>query len=89
MPVCGTLAINAILGNADGIDNTTATSWTWRIDGDVLRLSNIPATTHIFLYDAQGVLCSQTVANESEIELPIYQKLYILKVGSNAIKIVR
>ena len=89
MPVCGTLAINAILGNADGIDNTTATSWTWRIDGDVLRLSNIPATTHIFLYDAQGVLCSQTVANGSEIELPIYQKLYILKVGSNAIKIVR
>ena len=89
MPVCGTLAINAILGNADGIDNTTAASWTWRIDGDVLRLSNIPATTHIFLYDAQGVLCSQTVANGSEIELPIYQKLYILKVGSNAIKIVR
>lgn len=87
MPACGTLSINAILGNADGINAATARTWTWRKDDNVITLSGIAEKTCVSLYDAQGILRERIIADGGDITLPTNGQLNILKVGAEVIKI--
>ena len=42
--------------------------------------------TKVSLYDMQGILCSQVTANGVDISIQLSDKLYILKVGKDAIR---
>jgi hypothetical protein len=88
MPACASLNINAVLGDASAIVSTAAPSWKWRVDGGHILLSGVAARTRVCLYDAQGMLCYQTIADGGDIQLPANRQLYILKVGADVVKIV-
>jgi hypothetical protein len=86
MPVCQSLYINAVLGNADGIDNVDATNYSWHTENGCLTVSNIPAHTKISLYNMDGTL-SYRSTGEGTISIPLKQNFYVLKIGDKAVKI--
>jgi hypothetical protein len=88
MPTCSSLTINAILGNTNGINQISNRSFTWNVENGTLRLHGIQTGTKVSLYDMRGILCSQVTANGVDISIQLSDKLYILKVGKDAIKIV-
>lgn len=88
MPTCSSLTINVILGNTNGINQISNRSFTWNVENGTLRLYGIQTGTKVSLYDMRGILCSQVTANGVDISIQLSDKLYILKVGKDAIKIV-
>jgi hypothetical protein len=90
MPNCQTLSINAIFGNANGIDNISErTKLSWRTSGNQLLLSGIGKGQRVSLYNLQGVLVGQQTANGGDISfrLPSGSQAYVLKVGGMIVKI--
>ncbi|MBQ6205239.1 MAG: CotH kinase family protein [Prevotella sp.] len=88
MPACSRLIINAKLGPADGIQQQEVRPWSWRSTGNQLTVSNVSDGVRVALYDLQGVLISESVSNGTEITLPLIpHRVYVLKVGSESIKI--
>ena len=88
MPTCESLAIKAILGEGTGIDNAVAYSWKWRRTVGGINVTNVPDGEKVSLYDLRGVLLEETISNGSDIFLPAAAgQLYILKVGSESVKI--
>ena len=88
MPTCKSLAIKAILGEGTGIGNAVAYSWKWKRTVGGVNVTNVPDGEKVSLYDLRGVLKSETVSDGSDIFLPATAgQLYILKVGSESVKI--
>ncbi len=90
MPNCQTLSINAIFGNANGIDNVSErTKLSWRTSGNQLLLSGIGKGQRVSLYNLQGVLVGQQTANGCDIcfRLPSGSQAYVLRVGGKTVKI--
>lgn len=82
------LAIEAILGVDTGIDTATALSWKWQRTEGGINVSNVPEGQKVSIYDLRGMLKSEAISNGSDIFLPAAAgQLYILKVGSESVKI--
>ena len=88
MPVCNSIAINAIRGVSDGIDTVAESAWTWQRHGDRLTLTGVPAGTSVQLYDMRGILLHTVTSDGSEITLPVNTgTLHVLRVGDKTIKL--
>jgi hypothetical protein len=88
MPSCKSMAIEAILGEDTGINAAMAYLWKWQRTEGGVNVSNVPDGQKVSLYDLRGVLKAETISNGSNIFLPaVSGQLYILKVGSESVKI--
>ena len=88
MPVCSSLAINAILGEATAIDILRESEWTWQRDGDRIVLTGVAAGTKVQIYDLRGMLLRSVVSDGSEIILTVPQSgLHVLKAGNKVVKL--
>lgn len=83
------VSIEAILGDETGISTASVQPlWHWKRTVGGVNVSNVPAGEKVSLYDLRGVLLSESVSDGSDIFLPATSgKLYILKVGSESVKI--
>jgi hypothetical protein len=83
------MSIEAILDNETGIYTASAqTKWQWKRTVGGINVSEVPAGEKVSLYDLRGVQLSEAISNGSNIFLPAASgQLYILKVGSESIKI--
>ena len=89
LTTCKSVSIEAILGDETGISTATVQPlWQWKRTVGGVNVSNVPAGEKVSLYDLRGVLLSESVSDGSDIFLPAASgKLYILKVGSESVKI--
>ena len=89
LTTCKSVSIEAILGDETGISTATVQPlWQWKRTIGGVNVSNVPAGEKVSLYDLRGVLLSESVSDGSDIFLPAASgKLYILKVGSESVKI--
>jgi hypothetical protein len=83
------VSIEAILGDETGISTASVQPlWQWKRTVGGVNVSDVPAGQKVSLYDLRGVLLSESVSDGSDIFLPATSgKLYILKVGSESVKI--
>lgn len=83
------LAIEVILDNETGISTASVQPlWQWKRTVGGVNVSDVPAGQKVSLYDLRGVLLRESVSDGSDIFLPAASgKLYILKVGSESVKI--
>ena len=83
------VSIEAILGDETGISTASVQPlWQWKRTVGGVNVSNVPAGEKVSLYDLRGVLLSESVSDGSDIFLSAASgKLYILKVGSESVKI--
>ena len=83
------VTIQAILDNETGISTASAQAqWQWKRTVGGINISEVPAGEKVSLYDLRGIQLSEVISNGSNIFLPAASgKLYILKVGSESIKI--
>ena len=89
LTTCKSVSIEAILGDETGISTATVQPlWQWKRTIGGVNVSNVPAGEKVSLYDLRGVLLSESVSDGSDIFLSAASgKLYILKVGSESVKI--
>ena len=89
LTTCKSVSIEAILGDETGISTATVQPlWQWKRTIGGVNVSNVPAGEKVSLYDLRGVLLSESVSDGSDIFLPAASgKLFILKVGSESVKI--
>ena len=89
LTTCKSVSIEAILGDETGISTASVQPlWQWKRTIGGVNVSNVPAGEKVSLYDLRGVLLSESVSDGSDIFLPAASgKLYILKVGSESVKI--
>ena len=88
MPICSSLTINAILGEATAIDILRESEWTWQRDGDRIVLTGVAAGTKVQIYDLRGILLRSVVSDGSEIILTVPQSgLHVLKAGNKVVKL--
>ena len=89
LTTCKSVSIEAILGDETGISTAFVQPlWQWKRTVGGVNVSNVPAGEKVSLYDLRGVLLSESVSDGSDIFLPAASgKLYILKVGSESVKI--
>ena len=88
MPECSNLMISTIVSDESGIDDIKQTNWTWLRHGDEIIVCDVPTSTRVALYDMKGMLLYQTSATGAEVRMPATDgKLYILKVGNEAVKL--
>lgn len=89
LTTCKSVSIEAILGDETGISTATVQPlWQWKRTVGGVNVSNVPAGEKVSLYDLRGVLLSESVSDGSDIFLSAASgKLYILKVGSESVKI--
>lgn len=82
------MTIEAILGEGTGIQSVATTSWSWKRTVGGISISNVPEGQKVSLYDLRGVQLSEAISNGSDILLPAASgQLFILKVGSESVKI--
>ena len=87
MPKCSSLTIDAILGNANGINTGTSAKWSWHRDNDRLVLFAVPAGVKVQLYDLKGILLNTDVSDGTKIVFPLSSsQFHILKVGEKTLK---
>jgi len=86
---CASLTIEAVLSSETGISKTSAQSqWKWQRTAGGINVSNVPEGQKVSIYDLRGVQLSEAISNGSNIFLPAAAgQLYILKVGSESVKI--
>ena len=77
------------MGESNGISSLAAQDWTWRIDGRQLIVSGVNSGTNVMLYDVCGMLLSKVRGNGADIRIPLTSenRLYVLKVGAETVKI--
>ena len=82
------MTIEAILGEGTGIQSVATASWSWKRTVGGISISNVPEGQKVSLYDLRGVQLSEAISNGSDILLPAASgQLFILKVGSESVKI--
>ena len=86
---CASLTIEAVLSSETGISKTSAQSqWKWQRTAGGINVSNVPEGQKVSIYDLRGIQLSEAISNGSNIFLPAAAgQLYILKVGSESVKI--
>ena len=88
IPECTSIDISVILGDASAIKSLSENDWTWKKEGSYLYLSHVSEGTKVQLFDLRGMLLQTIVSDGTEISLPIVNhQLYVLKVGTKAIKL--
>ena len=89
MPACKKLELTAIMGASNGISSLAAQDWTWRIDGRQLIVIGVNSGTNVMLYDVCGMLLNKVRGNGADICIPLTSenRLYVLKVGAETVKI--
>ena len=81
-------AIEALLAEDTGVNATTIYQWKWQRTEGGINVSNVPEGQKVSIYDLRGMLKSEAISNGSDIFLPAAAgQLYILKVGSESVKI--
>lgn len=87
-PSCNSIAIETILGGKAGITTAEAQTWNWLRGDEGIVVVNVPQGISVRLYDTRGMLLFQTTATGTEIHIPAAkEKLYLLKVGKDTIKL--
>lgn len=82
------LAIVALLDEDTGVNAATIYQWKWQRTEGGINVSNVPEGQKVSIYDLRGMLKSEAISNGSDIFLPAAAgQLYILKVGSESVKI--
>ena len=86
---CTSMSIEAVLSSETGISKTTAQAqWKWQRTAGGINVSNVPEGQKVSIYDLRGIQLSEAISNGSNIFLPAAAgQLYILKVGSESVKI--
>ena len=89
MPACSSMAINAVLGEASGINgNLAETPWTWLKSGSQLVVMGVPVGTKIQLFDLRGMPVYSSIADGTTVTIPLNSRtIHVLKVGSKVIKL--
>ena len=89
MPACSSMAINAILSEASGINgNLAETSWTWLKSGSQLVVMGIPIGTKIQLFDLRGMPVYSSISDGTTVTISLNSRtIHVLKVGSKVIKL--
>ena len=89
MPACNSMAINAVLGEASGINgNLAETPWTWLKSGSQLVVMGIPVGTKIQLFDLRGMPVYSSIADGTTVTIPLNSRtIHVLKVGSKVVKL--
>ena len=88
MPVCNSIAINVVAGDATAIDTVTESPWTWRREGSQLVVCGVAQGTSVQVYDLRGMLLHSAVSDGSDITVTLRSgQLHVLKVGGKAIKL--
>ena len=88
IPECTSMDISVILGDASAIKSLSENDWTRKKEGSYLYLSHVSEGTKVQLFDLRGMLLQTIVSDGTEISLPIVNhQLYVLKVGTKAIKL--
>ena len=81
-------AIEALLAEDTGVNAATIYQWKWQRTEGGINVSNVPEGQKVSIYDLRGMLKSEAISNGSDIFLPAAAgQLYILKVGSESVKI--
>ena len=89
MPSCSSLAINAVVDDDTSGIGELAQQWNWQQQNGQLMLSGISQGVKVALYDLRGMLIYTATADGGNLSLPIKDgKAYILKVGSETVKVV-
>lgn len=90
MPSCKKLSINAILGDASGINSVVHTDFSWRIDSGMLIISGVPDGMHVKLYSINGILLKQVQSAGTDIHLKLTKdRQYIVKAGTKTKMIIK
>lgn len=86
---CTSMSIEAVLSSETGISKASAqTQWKWQRTAGGINVTNVPDGEKVSLYDLRGVQLSEAISNGNNIFLPAAAgQLYILKVGSESVKI--
>ena len=89
MPECSSMAINAVLGEASGINgNLAETPWTWLKSGSQLVVMGVPVGTKIQLFDLRGMPVYSSISDGTTVTIPLNSRtIHVLKVGSKVIKL--
>ena len=89
MPACNSMAINAVLGEASGINgNLAETPWTWLKSGSQLVVMGVPVGTKIQLFDLRGMPVYSSIADGTTVTIPLNSRtIHVLKVGSKVVKL--
>ena len=92
MPKCTKMEISAEIGNATGINvinEDENRTWSWNLSDNTLQIHQAPVGTPIHIYSLQGSLIYQAKAKASELSIPLSQSTVILKIGKDAVKIMK
>lgn len=92
MPKCTKMEISAEIGNATGINvinEDENRTWSWNLSDNTLQIHQAPVGTPIYIYSLQGSLLYQAKAKASELSIPLSQNTVILKIGKDAVKIMK
>ena len=82
------MTIEAILNEESGIQTVATSTCKWQRTAGGINVSNVPDGQKVSIYDLRGVLLQEAVSNGTDIFLPAAAgQLYILKVGSESVKI--
>jgi hypothetical protein len=88
MPACSSIVINAILGDASGINNIAETPWTWQKNGSQLIVMGVPVGIKVQVFDLRGMPVYSSTSDGTTITIPLNSHtLHVLKVGSKVIKL--
>ena len=89
MPACKKLTLTAIMGESDGINDLAARDWNWRTDDYQIVINGVSRGTNVMLYDVRGMLIGKARGNGADISIPLPSKnqIYVLKVGTETVKI--
>lgn len=92
MPKCTKMEISAEIGNATGINvinEDENRTWSWNLSDNTLQIHQAPVGTPIYIYSLQGSLLYQAKAKASELSIPLSQNTVVLKIGKDAVKIMK
>ncbi len=88
MPVCSSLAVNAILSDVSAISSLHDDGWTWHRDGRQLVVSGVPSGTRIQLFGLNGVRLYSGISDGSVVTINLSSSsLHILHVGDRVVKL--
>lgn len=92
MPKCTKMEISAEIGNATGINvinEDENRTWSWNLSDNTLQIHQAPVGIPIYLYSLQGSMIYQAKAKTSDLSIPLSQNTVILKIGKDAVKIMK
>ena len=89
VPVCYRLVVSARFGVVDGVESVSQRQWSWRAEGGVITLADVPKGTSVALYDLSGIVRWQATATGATLQtMQPTGHPYLLRVADQVVKIV-